>query len=152
MHLESLIVFLRGHSSLLEEASLEFFACLKMRLWFLFFLLPCALGATVTAPDLIHEIVTTDSPASTDPDDVEFWLWTPENREKNDMNEVVFMNETSLEDSGYDPSRKSRIFIHGWGGDYLGQWILDGKNNFLDLSEYSRSSQNIRFEFIFSFS
>ena len=70
-----------------------------------------------------------------------YYLWTRQNQNVNQ--ELIFGNLTSIEESNFDASKKTKVLVHGYTDNGKTGWVLRMKDTYLEkgkLQTYVQSS------------
>ena len=70
-------------------------------------------------------------PPSTDVNDIRFLLWT---REVPYQETVMEWDANQIRSTSYDPTKKTKIFVHGYTRYGKDPWIITGKDQYLAKS------------------
>ena len=63
---------------------------------------------------------------STDVTLTRYYLWTRQNQ--NIEQELIFGNLSNIQESNFDGSKKTKVFVHGYTGNGKQGWIINGKD------------------------
>ena len=66
------------------------------------------------------------SEISTDVTLTRYYLWTRQNQ--NIEQELIFGNLSNIQESNFDGSKKTKVFVHGYTGNGKQGWIINGKD------------------------
>ena len=71
---------------------------------------------------------------STDVNEVEFLLWTPENPSSEQI--LVLDDAPSVESSSFNANRPTKILVHGYTDNGRSHWIKDMRDEFFKFGKY----------------
>ena len=63
---------------------------------------------------------------STDVTLTRYYLWTRQNQ--NIEQELMYGNLSNIQESNFDGSKKTKVFVHGYTGNGKQGWIINGKD------------------------
>ena len=88
-------------------------------------------GYILVFVSLISVSIQQDIPdISTDETLTRWYLWTRQNQNNNQ--ELFYDNLTSIQQSNFDASKKTKILVHGYGDSGKTGWVIRMKNTFLE--------------------
>ena len=88
-------------------------------------------GYLLVFVSLISASIQQDIPdISTDETLTRWYLWTRQN--PNNDQELFYNNLTSIQQSNFDASKKTKILVHGFGDSGKTGWVIRMKNKFLE--------------------
>ena len=88
-------------------------------------------GYLLVFVSLISVSIQQDIPdISTDETLTRWYLWTRQNQ--NNDQELFYDNLTSIQQSNFDASKKTKILVHGYSDSGKTGWVIRMKNKFLE--------------------
>ena len=75
-------------------------------------------------------------PPSKNVSEIEFYLWTPENKHNDTYEKLIFKDGNSVDSSSFNAARNTKVIAHGFTRCGYDEWILEAKDEFLKLGMY----------------